>query len=103
MTTRSSPTTNRRRKPAGKEQKMQHAERQSGTIVHWRSSGYGFVREDGSNLKVFIHVTRMTDQEGSYCDLPVGTRVEYTRVQEAQGWAARNAIVLTRPERPHAA
>jgi cold shock CspA family protein len=68
-------------------------QRHVGTVVHWRDTGFGFIREDGTGFKVFMHVTRLRDK-ALYTDLPPGTRLEYMRQQEEKGLAALDAVVL---------
>jgi cold shock CspA family protein len=72
---------------------MSHSDRYTGTVVHWRDTGFGFVREDGTGFKVYVHVTRLRDNR-RYTDLPVGTRLEYARQDEPKGLAALDAVVL---------
>ena len=46
---------------------------ETGTVVHWSESGYGFIRPDGQGENVFIH---RSDLRGA-AYLTGGDRVEF--------------------------
>ena len=46
---------------------------ETGTVVHWSESGYGFIRPDGQGENVFIH---RSDLRG-VAYLSEGNRVEF--------------------------
>lgn len=82
---------------------MSHSEpvRRTGTVVQWRDEGYGWIREDHTNLKIYVHVSRLRDYQpdgGQFFEIPRMARVEYERVEEERGMAARDVVILETAE-----
>jgi cold shock CspA family protein len=73
---------------------MPHSDRHKGTVVQWRENGYGWIREDDTALRVYVHASKLRDRQ-TYADLPVGTRVEFDLEPESRGLAAGDVVVLS--------
>jgi cold shock CspA family protein len=62
-----------------------------GTVKHWNSKGYGFIKSDEVDHDVFVHVTALP---ASSPNLNVGDKVEFELVTSPAGSQAVNVNVL---------
>lgn len=66
--------------------------RRIGKVTAWKTAGYGFARDTGSNDSIYFHISDVLDDTAKR--VPEGTYIEYDVIVSNKGLKAENVVIL---------